>query len=109
MSEQLCPEVGLHMVCEVLPVVFQNAGAGSDSHLREGHPTLLGQVDALIGVYILTELVSQFLLSIGIDVEEDRTAVGLVAYHDAVLPAAILSFAYHAVTGWSALLPPLVK
>ena len=60
------------MICEILPVVFQSAGAEGDCYLlqpliqplREGHSALLRQIDALINVYVLTELGSQFLLGI---------------------------------------------
>ena len=57
----------------------------------------------MIDVYVLTELGGQFFLGISVDVAEDGITVGLVAYHDAALPAAIFPLAYHAVAGWSAL------
>ena len=99
------------MICEVLPVVFQSAGAESNGHLLqpliqplcESHPTLFCQINPLIDIYVLAEFGGQFLLGISVDVAEDRIAVGLVPDHDAALPAAIFPLAYHAVAGWSAL------
>ena len=79
LGEQFCPQVGGHMICEVLPVVFQSAEAESDRHLLqpliqplcESHPALFCQINPLIDIYVLAEFGGQFLLGISVDLGLD--------------------------------------
>ncbi len=104
------PQAGLDMVVQVPPVPVQRIAADGPGHapvqpliqpLREGHSALLRQINALVGVDVLTELRRQLFLGIGIDVAEDGIAVIFVAHHDPALPASVVPLAYHAVAGRS--------
>ena len=110
-GQMFITQAGADVVLDVAAVVLQRVGPQCICRapqplvqpLREHHPALLCQVSTLVAVDVLAELCGQFLLRGSIDVPEDRVAVFLVAYHDAALPASVVTLAYHAVTRWSAL------
>ena len=120
LGDGLIPQIGFDVPvhCALVP----GHGVGPDGPgdilqpavqpLAQGHPALLGQVHPLVEIDVLAEFAGQFFLCVGVDIAEDGVAVFLVAHHDAALPAPVLSFPDHAVSGWSAfchgLSPPFI-
>ena len=110
--ERPVAEGGLDVEVSVAAVGLKRAGAHSACHvlgqpaiqpLAHRHGTVLGQIYALVGVDLLSELCGQLLLRGSVDVVEDGVAVFLVAHHDAALPATVVPLAHHTVAGRSAL------
>ena len=93
----------MNAYCPPIPSQCSWADGASDvflplsKPLRQSHPALLGQVNALINANVLSELSSQFLLDISVEILEDRIPVVLMAHHEATRPAAVFPFPNHAV------------
>ena len=103
-------QLRLDVEFDVAAVVGEGAGAYRSFFVlrdpaiqpfAQRHTAVLCQFHVAVALDVLVELVQQCLLGLGVDVAEQRLTVFLVADNDAALPAAILTLAYHAITGWS--------
>ena len=107
----LISELRSDMIFHCAPVSDKGGGADCPGDiiqpliqpLAQRHGTVFGQVYALVGVDVLTELCGQLFLSGSVDVAEDRVTIFFVAYHDAALPPTVVTLSHHAVARWSAL------
>ena len=106
-GDDLAAQVGLYIAPDVLLVAAQGVGTQCDGTvllqpaiqpLAQGHTAVLGELCILIDIHVTVKLSQQLFLSFGQHISEDGLAVFLVAHYDAALPAAILPFAYHAIS-----------
>ena len=106
-GDDLAAQVGLYIAPDVLLITAQGVGTQCDGTvlfhpaiqpLAQSHAAVLGELCVLINIHITVELGQQFFLGFSQHISEDGLTVFLVSHNDAALPAAILPFAYHAIS-----------
>ena len=111
-AHRFASQMGFDVPFDVSPVALQGGGPHRGGGvllqpavqpLAQGHFALLPQIHVPVLLDVPVELCQKLLLTSGGEVTEDRVSVALVAHYDAALPAAVLSFSDHAVSGRSSL------